>query len=82
MPRLSPALTLVALVAAATVAAAADKVLDRYEVEGRKSGYLFLGEGTRALQDDDFQNPGMFALDRGQELWSRAEGAEGQSCAA
>lgn len=53
----------------------------RYEVEGRRSGYLYMGEATRALQDDDFLNPGFFAVDRGEELWSRVEGTEQKSCA-
>lgn len=51
------------------------------EVEGRKSGYLFLEAGTRILQDDDFQNPGMFAIDLGRTLWQRVEGTAGLSCA-
>jgi len=54
---------------------------ERYEVDGLRSGYLFLGPGTRALQDDDFLNPGMFAVDRGRALWTRVEGGEGLSCA-
>lgn len=53
----------------------------RHEVDGRKSGYAFLSEATRALQDDDFQNPGMFAVERGRELWSRSEGPQQRSCA-
>ena len=40
-----------------------------------------MGEQTRALQDDDFLNPGMFAVDYGRDLWNRAEGTEGFSCA-
>ncbi|MDE0532666.1 MAG: sulfur oxidation c-type cytochrome SoxA [Albidovulum sp.] len=44
------------------------------------SGYFFMGEQVRALQDDDFLNPGMFAVERGYEIWSSAEGGKGQSC--
>jgi sulfur-oxidizing protein SoxA len=51
------------------------------EAEGRKSGYLYLSAGTRALQDDGFQNPGMFAVDQGRALWGRVEGSAGLSCA-
>ena len=40
----------------------------RYEIDGRKSGYLYMGETTRALQDDDFVNPGFFAVERGRQL--------------
>ena len=52
-----------------------------YESEGRQSGYLFLDAATRALQDDDFQNPGGFALMRGEQLWSTPDGTTGKSCA-
>jgi sulfur-oxidizing protein SoxA len=54
--------------------------LSPYEVDGKKSGYLYMGTDTRALQDDDFVNPGMFAVDRGRDLWT-APGPGGQSCA-
>lgn len=53
----------------------------RYEVDGRRSGYLYMGAETRALEDDDFLNPGFFAVDRGAELWTRVEGSAGKSCA-
>ena len=43
---------------------------ERYEVDGRRSGYLYLGAQIRALQDDDFLNPGIFAVERGEELWN------------
>ena len=45
------------------------------------SGYLYMGGQVRDLQDDDFLNPGMFAVEQGAELWSRAEGTVGHSCA-
>jgi mono/diheme cytochrome c family protein len=51
------------------------------EVDGRRSGYSYLGEETRALQDDAFANPGMLWAERGQALWSTAEGALKKSCA-
>jgi sulfur-oxidizing protein SoxA len=72
------ALLLCALSAAASLVRAADAPR---QVEDRKSGYLFMAPGTRALQDDDFQNPGMFAIDRGRQLWGTAAGAENKSCA-
>jgi sulfur-oxidizing protein SoxA len=70
-----------ALVAVATTFAAADSIAPGHEVGGRRSGYLYLSEETRALQDDPFLNPGMFAVEKGRELWSRTDGAEGKSCA-
>ncbi len=57
------------------------KELSRFIVEDRISGYVFLGEQVRALQDDDFQNPGMFAVDRGRALWNTVDGEAGKSCA-
>jgi len=51
------------------------------EVDDRRSGYLYLGEQTQALQDDDFLNPGIFAVDAGRTLWNQADGDEGFSCA-
>ncbi len=45
------------------------------------SGYSYMGDQIQALQDDDFLNPGMFAVEAGAELWSAADGAAGLSCA-
>lgn len=53
----------------------------RYEVDGKKSGYLYMDEGTRSLQDDDFLNPGMFAVEAGEVLWNAADPVTGVSCA-
>ena len=45
--------------------------------EEAKSGYAFIKPATRAMQDDEFENPGMFAVERGQELFNnRQEGAD------
>jgi L-cysteine S-thiosulfotransferase len=52
-----------------------------HEVDGRRSGYSYLGEETRALQDDAFANPGMLWVERGEALWSAPAGAAGKSCA-
>jgi sulfur-oxidizing protein SoxA len=54
--------------------------IERYSVEGRNSGYFYLGRQTRLLQDDDFQNPGIFAVDQGAAMWRRVEGSQGRSC--
>lgn len=59
----------------------AGQTLKNNQVEARKSGYFFLGQQTKTLQDDDFQNPGMFAVDQGANLWRKVEGSEGKSCA-
>jgi sulfur-oxidizing protein SoxA len=36
---------------------------------------------TRAIQDDDSVNPGMFSVLEGEVLWSRKDGASNVSCA-
>ena len=45
------------------------------------SGYEFRTPETKALQDDDFENPAYVLLDLGAELWDTADGAAGKSCA-
>lgn len=72
-----------ALLACGLAAAALAQGWDesRYEAEDRRSGYLYLGAQTRALQDDDFLNPGMFAVDSGRTLWNAVDGSAGVSCA-
>ena len=45
------------------------------------SGYEFRAPETQALQDDDFDNPGFLWVEQGEELWDKAEGKAGKSCA-
>ncbi|MDE1132210.1 MAG: sulfur oxidation c-type cytochrome SoxA [Ascidiaceihabitans sp.] len=45
------------------------------------SGWLFRGTETRAMQTDDFDNPGMIFVDKGEDSWNAVEGTEGKSCA-
>jgi len=45
------------------------------------SGYEFSPIHVRALQDDDFDNPGFKWVSRGEALWSAPEGASQKSCA-
>lgn len=51
-----------------------------YQVDDRRSGYTYMTDETRAVQDDDFENPGMLWVENGQNLWSK-KGANGKSCA-
>lgn len=44
------------------------------------SGYYYSLPKTRAMQDDDFDNPGFLWFDQGEALWQKTEGAEGKSC--
>ncbi len=45
------------------------------------SGFEYRTKETQALQNDEIENPGMLAVERGAQLWSTAEGAAGKSCA-
>ena len=44
------------------------------------SGYYFGSLETRALQDDDFDNPGFRWVQLGESLWSKAEGEAQKAC--
>lgn len=46
-----------------------------------KSGAEFVGAEVRTLQQDDFANPGMLWVARGEKLWQEPAGKEGNSCA-
>ncbi|MES2565150.1 MAG: sulfur oxidation c-type cytochrome SoxA [Pseudomonadota bacterium] len=46
-----------------------------------KQGSEFTSPENRALQADDFANPGMLWVTRGERLWKQAAGASGKSCA-
>jgi sulfur-oxidizing protein SoxA len=45
------------------------------------SGWHFRGKETRAMQADDFDNPGMIFVEQAQDAWEIVEGSEGKSCA-
>ena len=47
----------------------------------RRSGYEFMSRETRAMQDDDFVNPGTLWVLDGEALWNRKDGAAGRACA-
>ena len=46
-----------------------------------KSGYEYIKPDTRAMQDDDFENPGYLFVERGQELFNEVYEKSGKSCA-
>lgn len=45
------------------------------------SGYEFITDETREMQDDDFANPGLLTVDRGEELFNQEHESSGKSCA-
>lgn len=53
----------------------------KFQVENRRSGYTYMTDETRAVQDDDFENPGMLWVENGQALWGKKMGSAGKSCA-
>lgn len=46
-----------------------------------RSGVEFQGADVRALQADEFANPGMLWVARGEALWSAKRGSAGKACA-
>ena len=46
-----------------------------------KSGIEFAGADIRAMQADDFANPGMLWVARGEKLWSTPAGRNNKACA-
>jgi len=45
------------------------------------SGWLFRGAETRAMEMDDFDNPGMIFVEQAEDSWNLVEGSEGKACA-
>ena len=46
-----------------------------------RSGYDFIKPETRALQDDDFENPGLIAVEEGKVLFNIRQPEAGKACA-
>jgi L-cysteine S-thiosulfotransferase len=55
--------------------------LAKHMAGDKKSGYVYAEPETRAMMDDDFNNPAFLWVDKGAALWSNAEGKAGKSCA-
>jgi len=45
------------------------------------SGWIYRAKETRALQLDDFDNPGFVFIDKAIDLWNKVDGTEDKSCA-
>ena len=63
---------------AAGVALAQERAIPPGEL---KSGSAFLGSDLRALQNDEFANPGMLWVERGEKLWREPAGKKSLACA-
>src|SRR5437879_13754067 len=71
-------LALAAVALAAGVALAQERPIPPGDL---RSGSVFLGSDLRALQNDDFANPGMLWVERGERLWSELAGKKTLACA-
>lgn len=69
-----------ALPAILFIAAIALSTLSTARAVNPKSGYEWLSEETREMQDDDFANPGYLTVDSGRESFN-SPGENGKSCA-
>ena len=78
MRRARARLALAAAALAAGVVLAQERAIPPGEL---KSGSVFLGSDLRALQNDDFANPGMLWVERGERLWSELAGKKTLACA-
>jgi sulfur-oxidizing protein SoxA len=61
--------------------ALADGKYGKYAVDDRRSGYTYMEKETKAMQDDDYENPAMIYVDQGEQLWNEVDGKAGKSCA-
>jgi L-cysteine S-thiosulfotransferase len=65
---------------AAALLAALGAAVAQVPLSERRTGYELLGPTTKAMQDDDMSNPGMFWVLDGEALWTRAAGAAAKAC--
>ena len=61
--------------------ALAQGMADKGGTDKRRSGTQDMGGALQKMQDDDTANPGMLFVQLGGELWGKASGASGKSCA-
>jgi L-cysteine S-thiosulfotransferase len=78
MHRAVRSVLLACFIIAALGAARFDRPIPR---DALKQGSAFSSAEVRAMQSDEFTNPGMLWVTRGERLWREAVGAAGPSCA-
>ncbi len=71
----------IAVLISVTATSANAKDWGPYQVEDRRSGYTYMTDESRAMQVDNFQNPGSLWVEQGAELWSKVDGKANKSCA-
>jgi sulfur-oxidizing protein SoxA len=47
-----------------------------------RSGYEYIKQATRDMQDDDFENPGLLTVEKGRILFNTEPSGQGKACAA
>src|SRR4051812_2010413 len=67
--------------AVATLAAIAAFAQEPQRPDPLKPGSEFQSAEAKAMQFDDFANPGLLWVERGEKLWSEPRGAANKSCA-
>ena len=61
--------------------AAAPAHMEETGIDTVMSGWHFRNDDTQAMQADDFDNPGMLAVESAIEAWNTVDGEAGKSCA-
>ena len=61
--------------------AAAPAHMEETGIDTVMSGWHFRNDDTQAMQADDFDNPGMLAVESAIAAWNTVEGEAGKSCA-
>lgn len=70
-----------AIVCAAMATVAQVRPAPERPIADPQSGINFTTPETRAMQEDDFQNPGFLWVEEGERHWNTAAGGAGKSCA-
>jgi L-cysteine S-thiosulfotransferase len=70
-----------AIALAALLFSAPDLFANEIPRDQRRSGYGFMADDTKAIQDDDTTNPGMLWVLDGEALWQAGTGRAGKACA-
>ena len=72
------AITVIALSVCSSSAAAQTRSISLPDL---RSGSSYMGADLRSMQADDFANPGMLWVEKGEKLWNAKTGAQEQACA-
>ena len=68
------------LLALSVASAVQAKDWGEYQSGERRSGYTYMTNASRAIQNDEFENPGMLWVEQGEAIWSKKDGKAGKAC--